>query len=337
MYLRSSLWITALVTGFAILPALAGPEVRTFDRVTYTAPNGWKVEETGRGFVSISRLGADSYCMVAIYARQPASGDLATSFAAEWKNVALQTIDPIAVPAHTVNDGQNQRSATGGTDVTIKGEPAVAMFIVLDAGRSVVPILILSPSLEALEAEADLKSLLGSLGVRTTDLASPNPPPSANVDKDSVLPPTRPLTLADLAGEWKTSDSVSTRYVDRYTGVYAGHEHITTYETWRITAKGVFSNAFRGIHNQKFITENSTGVINVSDGRILHIKERSAKSYVIRGWLELPGKTILKLTGPFYDDDTPPGIPQHILDDPQLDRGLDKLYFRDDRSPAKPK
>lgn len=336
MYLRSSLWITALVAGFAILPAIAGPEVRTFDRVTYIAPNGWKVEETGRGFVSISRLGADSYCLVAIFASQPARGDLAASFAAEWKNVALQTIDPIAVPRHTVTDGNRQRAAMGGTPATIKGEPAAAMLIVLDAGASVVPILILSPSMEALAAEADVQSLLGSLVVRTADLASPHPPPSANVGKAAVLPPTRPLTLADLAGEWKNTDSVSTRYVDRYTGAYAGHEHIATNEIWTITAKGVFLGRFRGIHNGKIIIEDSTGVINVSDGRILHIKERSAKSYVIRGWLELPDKTILKLTGPFYDDGIPPGIPQHILDDPQHGRNLDQLYFREVRSPAQP-
>lgn len=204
MRLRLSLWIIAVVVGLAI-PAHAATEARTFDRVTYTAPEGWKVvEETGRGLVSISRLEANSYCLVAIYASQPASGDLAASFSAEWKNVALQSIDPMPEPTHTVGDVGNTRAALGGGEATIKGEPATAALIVLDAGASVVPIAILSSSTEAFAACNDeVKAMLAGLVVVRADATPAEPAPGADGGK-LVIPPPPPLTLTDLAGEWHT-------------------------------------------------------------------------------------------------------------------------------------
>lgn len=334
MHLRSSFWITAVVAGLAALSAHAGPEARSFDRVTYIAPEGWKVEESGRGFVSIARLGADNYCLVAIYGRQPASGDLAVSFAAEWNNVALKTIDPMAAPGHSIGEVGNTRAATGGGLATIKGAPAFAILIVLDAGASVVPILILSPSQEAFAADhADVKSMLGSVVVHAADAVAPQPAPDANSGKLVIPPPSRPLTLADLAGEWQHEDRISTSYVDRQTGAYAGSDNLAFRDTWTITTKGEISSDFFAIRNGKKVLDKNTGVIKVSAGRILDIKIRAASQYVVRGWLELPSMAVLKITGPFYNGE----IPQDILDNPEQGWNLDKHYVRKVKPPPSPK
>ncbi len=334
MHMRSLFWFTAILAGLAALSTHAGGEARTFDRVTYIAPEGWKVEETGRGFVSISRLGADSYCLVAIYGSQPASGDLAASFVAEWKNVALQTIDPMVAPAYTIGDIGNTRAAMGGALATIKGESAAAMLIVFDAGANVVPIVILSSSMEAFAADdAALKSMLGSLVVRTVDAAAPQPGPGANSDKLVIPPPPRPLTLADLAGEWQHEDRISTTYVDRQTGAYTGSDNLAFRDTWTITAQGAITSHFFAIRNGKKFVDENTGVIKVSAGRILAITIGAAPQYVVRGWLELPSMTVLKITGPFYNGE----IPQNVLDNPEHGANLDQHYIRKVKPPPSSK
>lgn len=241
MRLRSWFWIAAVVTGIAA-PAHAAGE-RTFDRVTYTAPEGWKVEETGRGLVSISHQGADGYCLVAIYVSQPASGDLAASFSAEWKNVALQSIDPMPEPTHTVGEVGNTRAALGGGEATIKGVPATAVLVVLDAGASVVPIAILSSSTEAFAACNDaVKAMLAGLVVGPADTTPADATPGMDGDKLVVPPPPRSLTLTDLAGEWQHEDRISTTYVDRHTGAYAGSDNLAFRETWVIKVTGAISS-----------------------------------------------------------------------------------------------
>jgi hypothetical protein len=323
MRLRSSLWITAVVAGI-VATAHAAPGARTFDRVTYTVPEGWKVEETGRGLVSISRLGAGSYCLVAIYAGQPASGDLAASFSAEWKNVALQSIDPMPEPTHTIGDVGNTRAALGGAAATIKGEPATAVLIVLDAGSSVVPIAILSSSTEAFAACNDeVKTMLASLVVQPADAAA-EPAPGADGGKLVIPPPERPLTLTDLAGEWQHEDRISTTYVDRQTGAYAGSDNLAFRETWVINVTGGISSHFFAIRNGQRILDETTGTIKLSDGRILDVRIGSPASYVVRGWLELPSMTVLKIVGPFYDGE----IPQEILDNPEQGGNLNQHWIR---------
>src|SRR5688572_14693699 len=75
MQLRSSFWTAAVLAGLVAQPAGAEPSQRTFDILTYTAPDGWKVnEETARGLVSISRATSTFYCMTTIYASTPAVG-----------------------------------------------------------------------------------------------------------------------------------------------------------------------------------------------------------------------------------------------------------------------
>lgn len=324
MRLRSSFWITAVVAGIAA-PAHAAPEARTFDRVTYTAPEGWKVEETGRGLVSISRLGTDSYCLVAIYVSQPASGDLAASFAAEWKNVALQSIDPMPEPTHTIGDVGNTRAALGGGAATIKGEPATAVLIVLDAGASVVPIAVLSSSTEAFAACNDeVKAMLASLVVRPADATPAEPAPGADGGKLVIPPPPRSLTLTDLAGEWQHEDRFSTTYVDRQTGAYAGSDNLAFRETWVIKVTGAISSHFFAIRNGQKILEETTGKIKLLDGRILDVQMGSPASYVVRGWLELPSMTVLKIVGPFYGGE----IPQEVLDNPEHGANLNEHWIR---------
>ncbi len=310
--------------------AAAGP--RTFDRLTYTAPEGWSVEETNRGHVQLSRTGPDSYCLVAIYASTPATGDLAASFASEWQGVALRTIDAVAAPAATLSDLGNTRAAMGAAQSTIKGSPAVAILVVLDAGSQVVSVLIVTPSMEAFSAyEADVKGLLAGLAVTRAETGAPAPPPQEEGGRLVIPPPTRPITVADLAGEWKHEDRISTTYVDRYSGSYAGSDHLAFRDTWTITAKGGITSDFFAIRNGKKLVEKTHGTIGAA-GHVIDVRMGSPAKYVVRGWLDLPAMTILKICGPFYGGE----VPRDVLENPEKGGNLNQTWVRHKPRSSKP-
>ena len=326
MHPRSLIGTTVVVilAGLVATRAGAAPRARTLDRVTYTVPDRWKVDETTPGQVAISRIGGDTYCLIAIYASMPASADLGASFAAAWQNVALRTIAPVAAPAPTQGNVGNTSAMLGGAASTAQGRPVAAILIVLDAGASVVPILILTPSTEAFEAyTAEVQAMLGGLVVSRPDNnnATPPaaPPPSGKLN---VPPPTRQITLADLAGEWKHEDGITTTYVDRYTGAYAGYDSIAMRETWTITAKGVVASDFFAIRNGKKIIEKKSGTMRIA-GSVLDVKLGSPAKFVIRGWLEGPEMTVLKICGPFYGE-----VPADILAKPEQGSNLNQYWVR---------
>ncbi|MEO7598727.1 MAG: hypothetical protein ABIV50_07340, partial [Opitutus sp.] len=294
---------------------------RVLDLISFTPPPAWNVEEKGSGLtqhVVLSRTSATSYCMVVIYASMPASADLNASFAAEWKSVALQSIDPTPAPAPERRMVGDAPAVIGGAPATIKGQPALAMLAVLDAGTSVVSLLILTPSVEAFDFyNAEVQALFASIAVRRVNLASVAPPPPAG--GPLVIPSlTRKYVIADLAGEWGLKDGINTTYVYRSSGAYAGTDSLHFSEKWTITAQGKISLEFFGIRNGKKVVENSTGVVTLSDAGILSIRMSNEQRYVLRGWLDTPRMTVMTLNGPWYET-----IPPEILSNPQQGGNLD--------------
>jgi hypothetical protein len=64
------------------------------------------------------------------------------------------------------------------------------------------------------------------------------PQPSAAAGKLVVGPPSRALTLADLAGDWAQDNSIVSSYASTSTGNDAGYSAISTSQKWRIDPKG---------------------------------------------------------------------------------------------------
>jgi len=325
--------LVALVA-LAATAAHAAP-ARTFDILGYTPPRGWKVEAKPGQPVTISKISGSSYCLVGLYASTPASGDLAASFAAEWKTVVLHTVDAVEAPEPTMADLGNTRAAMGGAATTVGGKPVAAVLIVLDAGSSVMSILILTPSTDAFEAyTADVQGMLAGLSVRRQESSGGAAAPSAAPPEDGgklVIPPlSRSLTVADLAGEWGHQDGFTTTYVDRHTGAYAGYDSLHFRTKYTISPKGAVVEDFFAIRNGKKVVDKQHGTIAIS-GRILQVRLGSNPLYVVRGWLDGPELTVLLICGPFYDT-----VPQDVLDDPEKGTNLNKYWVRRARG-SKPK
>jgi hypothetical protein len=296
------------------------PDVRTLDLATFTVPPGWHVEARGSGagqHLVVSKAAAGSYCMAVVYASTAGSGDLESSFGAEWSRVALQTLDAVATPRPVITQVGTLRVAVGAAASTAQGHPIVGLLLVVDAGARVVPILILSPSFGSLEPyRAEVDTILGTLVIDRTatgPLAETHAAPLSG----------HQLTIADLAGEWGRNDGINTRYVDRQTGAYAGTDSIHFTEAWQIGAGGTIALDFYGIHNGRRIAEKSSGNATLSRDGILTIRMTNEQRYVLRGWEDAPDMTVMTLNGPWYDS-----IPPEILANPAQGANLDQKWIR---------
>jgi hypothetical protein len=158
------------------------------------------------------------------------------------------------------------------------------------------------------------------------------PPPAAPQQGPLVIPPpARPLRVSDLAGEWKNGDPASIQsYYNSSTGSYAGYSSISIRETWNITAKGAISTTFVGVTTGmiglRSVNEKGKGTVSINpEGTILELNGDKSfhKMYLIRGWLDGPNGTILKISGPFYKE-----IPADMLADPHKGWNLDSLWVR---------
>ena len=312
---------TLLWTLVCCLVVPAGAAARTLDLVTYTAPRGWNVEEKDT-HVSLSRLTETTYCMVTIYPSTLASGSLGASFAAEWEAVALKTIAEVDAPAPTTRRVGNTSAAVGSAESTTGGQPTFATLVVLDAGQSVVSLLVLAPSAAAMKAcDAEVQPLLSGLSVKR--VGAPSSPRSATPETPAPAPvAARPTRIAELAGDWGLTDGINERYVDRYTGTYAGTYSLHFTEKWTITPQGGITFDFFGLQNGRRLSEKSTGAVTLTDG-ILVIKLSNVQRYVLRGWYDGPGATVMVLNGPWYEQ-----IPADILRDPEQGSNLDKKWLR---------
>jgi hypothetical protein len=158
-------------------------------------------------------------------------------------------------------------------------------------------------------------------------LAQSGPVKGTNGKLD-VPPPARPLTFADLAGEWNNDDSVITNYAN-YRGDYAGYQSIATREKWVFDGKGGVFSAFdavtSGRSGTRQVNEKKAGTVTFSHGIVMTLGWRGASqaSFVIRGWREMPGLTVLLLNGPWYGN-----VPADVLADRSRGTNLNSYWVR---------
>jgi hypothetical protein len=181
-------------------------------------------------------------------------------------------------------------------------------------------------------------SILTSLKARDRPASSSSPPalPPAVPQggplkgpngKLNVPPPGRPLTFADLTGEWNNDDSVLTNYVNSR-GDSAGFESIATREKWIFDGRGGVSSAFTGTTagrgGARQVNEKKSGTV-IFSGMVMTLGWNGAvqPSYIIRGWRELPGMTVLLLNGPWYGN-----VPGDVLADRNKGTNLNSYWVR---------
>lgn len=149
-----------------------------------------------------------------------------------------------------------------------------------------------------------MESFIGAVAVDKPTVPATNAPapPALDGDGNLVIPqPARQLTIADLAGEWGDHPGrISTTYVNRSDGTHAGTDSLHFTSKWTFGGDGKYSNDFFEVRNGKKLRDVTTGSVTIA-GRLITIRHKATARYVVRGWLELPGMTVLQVAGPWYD------------------------------------
>jgi hypothetical protein len=308
------------------------PQTEKLGVIKYVAPPGFtkSAQESHAVVFSVVDQAKGNFCFITLYAAGASSGNPQADFASEWKT---RVVDPWKADANprteTVPDN-GWTAIAGAAPIDFQGNKAFAFLTVISGfGKSVSVLGVLNDDsyLVPLQAFVEKMDIDKTVTAPAAAPAAAATGPVLQYDDFGrlLIPlPTRQLTLGDIAGQWGESESLNVRYVNRYSGTYAGADSLTYKSKMTFSASGAFYDDFYAIQNGVLIKEKSSGSISIN-GRVLSIKQNNTAKYVIRGWLELPDMTILEVCGPWYDDDV---IPQEIFTNPVQGANLNKKWVR---------
>ncbi|MEO6049903.1 MAG: hypothetical protein ABIP78_01040 [Pyrinomonadaceae bacterium] len=297
-------------------PLAAFGQKESLGTTAYSAPAGF-AKTTKENIVAFSKVDAKTgaFCIITLYGATPGTGTPESDFKREWANIVLKNMKADADPK-TESSVENGWTATGGgSAVDSDAGKAFALLTVISGGGRTVSILGVFNDQSYLPELAAFSDSIDP-GKATSQAVAPvsgsaRSAPQTDGNGNLIIPlATRQLTLADIAGNWGENAGINIRYVDRYSGTYAGADSLHFKSEMMFTAAGAYYDDFAAIQNGRMIKEKTAGTVAIN-GQILSIKiaNRNLQKYVIRGWLELPDMTILEVCGPWYNDDViPPGI-----------------------------
>lgn len=292
--------------------------------VSYTPPAGFTktAKENVVAFSTVDQA-TGKFCIITLYGATSGTGKPETDFKREWANLVVKNMTAEPDPK-TETQTESGWTATGGASpVEFGGGKAFALLTVLTGGGRTVSVLGVFNDQSYLSALAAFSDSV-ILGKAVAETPAATAAPQIQNGRLVIPPISRQLTIADLVGEWGENAGITTTYVDRYTGTYAGFESLHFTSKMTITPAGGYHNDFFAIQNGRKIIENTSGSVSIA-GRVLSIRHKNTAKYVIRGWLDLPDITILEICGPWYDDDP---IPAEYFTNPDKGWNLDKKWVR---------
>lgn len=303
------------------IPLTALCQTEKLGIVKYTPPPGWN--KTPRAnIVSFSELNqaTGTYCIITLYGATPGTGSPNGDFTREWNTLVVKTMKVEANPKTDTQADDGWTAIAGGSEAESELGKAVAFLTVISGFQKTVSILAVfnDPAyvkqIDAFVGAIEMdKTSAPAKSTTANNTTAVNPPTAVDSDGNIVIPqPTRELTIADLVGEWGDNPGrISTAYVNRSDGSYAGTDSLHFTSKWTIEANGRYTNNFFEVRNGKKLSDVTTGTITIV-GRLISIKHKGTAKYVVRGWLELPDITVLKVAGPWYDDQE---IPEKFFTD----------------------
>jgi hypothetical protein len=305
-FYRSSLRLWSLTLVFLFIPQTAFGQAEKLGIVKYTPPPGWNKTQKQANVIAFSTLNqtTGAFCLITLNGATPGTGNPESDFTKEWNTLVVQNMKAEARPQTESDSADGWTAIGGGGAVEVGGTKALAFLTVISGfGQSVSVLGVLSDQSCLAQVQAFITGIEMDKIVATTNNTPAAHPPTVDSDGNLVIPqPTRDLTIADLVGEWGDNPGrISTTYVNRSTGNYAGTDSLHFTNKWTIDRSGRYINDFFEVRNGKKLSDVTTGTITIV-GRLISIKHKGTAKYVVRGWLELPDITILKVAGPWYDN-----------------------------------
>jgi hypothetical protein len=315
-FTRSGFCLCSLIAVFLFAPQTALAQVQKLGIVNYTAPSGWNKSQTQPNVIafSIENQSTSKFCIITLYGAAPGTGSPKSDFTREWNNLVIKNMKAEANPQTASESSDGWTAIGGGGEVELPGSKGIVFLTVISGFGQAVSVLGVTndpsyvPQLQAFITGIEMDKIVAPV-IATAAMN----PPALDSDGNLVIPqPTRQLMIADLVGEWGDNPGrIATTYVDRSSGSYVGTDSLHFTSKWTIDGNGRYINDFFEVRNGKKLSDVTTGTITIV-GRLISIRHKGTAKYVVRGWLELPNMTILKVAGPWYDDQE---IPERIFTD----------------------
>jgi len=309
------LFVFAAVCAFAPPPALCQTE--KLGIVQYMPPKGMTktLKDNVVAFSEFDQV-TGKYCIITVYGATPGTGSAQGDFRREWNNLVVKTLDKAqADPSTDTSMADGWTILAGGSPVESGAGKAIAFLTVIsERSRTVSILAVFNDPAYVKQVDTFISAIeLEKPAATVGNVTAASNQPTLDSDGNLFIPqPTRQLTLDDLAGAWGDNPGrIATTYVDRTSGVYVGTDSLHFTNKWTFDSSGRAANDFFEVRNGKKLSDNTSGRITI-EGRLLSIRQKNTAKYVIRGWLELPNMTILKIAGPWFDDQE---IPERVFND----------------------
>jgi hypothetical protein len=316
---RLSLCFWSLTAFFLLAPSIVFGQAEKLGIVKYTPPSGWDKTQTQPNVIafSIRNQTTGRFCIVTLYGATPGTGNSKSDFNREWNKLVVQTMQAEANPQTESESADGWTATGGGGGIDLQGTKGIAFLTVISGFGQAVSVLGVTndqsyvPQFQAFITSIEMDKTM--VPAENTTATAPANAATFDSDGNLVIPqPTRDLTIADLVGAWGDNPGrIATTYVDRSSGSYVGTDSLHFTSNWTIERNGRYTNDFFEVRNGKKLRDITTGTITIV-GRLISITHKGTAKYVVRGWLELPNMTILKVAGPWYDQQE---IPERIFTD----------------------
>ena len=313
---RLSVCFWSLIVFFLLTQSTAVGQAEKLGIVKYTAPPGWTKTQTQPNVIafSIRNQTTGGFCIVTLYGSTPGTGNAKNDFSREWNSLVVQTMGAEANPPTESESSDGWTAIGGGGGVDLQGSKGIAFLTVISGFGQAVSVLGVTNDQSYVP---QFQAFITAIEMDKTNAPAANAATvsAATFDSDGnlIIPQlTRDLTIGDLVGVWGDNPGrIATTYVNRSDGAYVGTDSLHFTSNWTIDRNGRYTNDFFEVRNGKKLRDITTGTITIV-GQLISIKHKGTAKYVVRGWLDLPNMTILKVAGPWFDDQA---IPERIFTD----------------------
>jgi hypothetical protein len=274
----------ALLMSLLIFASGVDAQVQSFGDVSFAVPAGWEYSAEPSGDHATLSFGQNGQLFVAVAVFRPLrpSGNPDSDFRAAWAKDVRSMQPPEPIYEHKSLAGYQGRYGSTNTE----DNNNYVHFYALEAGESVIPVLVITPNRQTFNNLEPTISLFVD-GVRLLPL--------------KAQPPKITLTIADLVGEWRSGGDSSIDYVTP-SGAYAGSSTVAHGASYIIASDGSYKSQFAGIANRQIIRGGSVGTVELGPG-IIAFRERGKVSryHFISYQTALNGATVLTLLGDQYE------------------------------------
>lgn len=258
----------------------ASAQVQTMGDVSFSAPEGWNYQQKpGDDHATMISVANQQFCAIVVYTPRASSGNADTDFQVAWKQIVLGgNYSGMPNPIYDIRNSVGYSGKETG-DTAIDRKSYTWMYL-LETGHNYIPVVVVSSGRDMFDAlEHVLVAFIGS--VRQAPL-------KAEAIKTSI-------TVADLAGSWRSSVATSTDYVNR-AGQYAGNSTSFYGAIYTIAPDGHYTYQMSGKSNGSTVREKEEGVVELSgDLVVFKGSSHTSRYHFINSQQALDGSTVLTL------------------------------------------